>query len=239
MDTIVTEDYDGLSKEAARQISLTVASKPNASIVVATGNTPVGAYAELAKLKAEGHFDPSQLKVYQLDEYLGLRAEDPRTLWGWMDRMFVSPLSIPLEHIVRLNCDTANAGETCKNYDENVAADGGFDLAILGLGPNGHLAFNEPPVGDDANTRIVTLTEESLESNSVYWGGRDRVPLQAMTAGMRQILGAKRILLLVSGKSKRHILHQVSSGPVHSECPASFLKHHPSCTIIADKAAAA
>jgi glucosamine-6-phosphate deaminase len=237
MKIIVTEDYQALNIEAAKIIATAVALKPNAAVVVATGNTPVGTYGELASLRAEGKFDPSALQIFQLDEYLGLKAGDERTLWGWMERVFLTPLALSAEKVVRLNCDTQDAAATCAAYDKAVEAAGGFDLAILGLGPNGHLAFNEPPADADTPTRQVTLTEESLASNSVYWGGRDKVPPQAMTAGLAKLLGAKCILLLVSGKSKRDILARVISGPVINLVPASFLQTHPNVIVVADKAA--
>jgi glucosamine-6-phosphate deaminase len=224
MKIIVTEDYQALNIEAAKIIATAVALKPNAAVVVATGNTPVGTYGELASLRAEG-------------KYLGLKAGDERTLWGWMERVFLTPLALSAEKVVRLNCDTQDAAATCAAYDKAVEAAGGFDLAILGLGPNGHLAFNEPPADADTPTRQVTLTEESLASNSVYWGGRDKVPPQAMTAGLAKLLGAKCILLLVSGKSKRDILARVISGPVINLVPASFLQTHPNVIVVADKAA--
>ena len=239
MQIIITSDYAALSREAARQIAYAVASKSDAAVVVATGATPVGTYAELAKLKEDGEFDPSELKIFQLDEYLGLGKDDERTLWGWMERMFVTPLALSPAKIVRLNCDTSDPDATCQAYDAAVEAAGGFDLAILGLGPNGHLAFNEPPADDKAVTRALTLSEESLESNSAYWGGRDKVPLRAMTAGMRQLLDAKRIVLLVSGKKKRDILRRVMEGPVTGEVPASYLQLHPNVVIVADEDAAA
>lgn len=239
MQLIITSDYAALSKEAARQIAAEVSAKHDAAVVVATGTTPVGSYNELTILRDDGKFDPSGLTVFQLDEYLGLTDDDDRTLWGWMERMFVAPLGIASEKVVRLNCDTPDPAATCKAYDAAVENAGGFDLCILGLGPNGHIAFNEPPADNTATTREVVLSDESLESNSSYWGGRDRVPLRAMTAGMRQLLGSKRILLLISGKRKREILQRVMNGPVTKEVPASYLQLHPNVLVIADEDAAA
>lgn len=235
MKITITKNYAEMSAHAALVIAEIASAKPAASLVVATGNTPVGTYAELVALKERGQFDPSQLKVFQLDEYLGLPEGDKRQLWGWMERVFTIPLAIQSANVVRLNSDTTDAKETCAAYDRAVDAAGGFDLAILGLGPNGHLAFNEPPADSCADTRVVTLTEESLVSNSVYWGGRGNVPPQAMTAGLRQLLGAKRIILLVSGASKREILKRVTTGPVSDLVPASFLQLHPCVDVICDE----
>ena len=238
MQLIITKDYSALSEEAALQIAISVEAKPTSAVVVATGNSPIGAYERLRHLQQIGLFDPTKLKIFQLDEYLGLNEGDSRTLWGWMERAFINPLGICADNVVRLNSDTTDAQATCQKYDKAVDDAGGFDLCILGLGPNGHLAFNEPPADSGCNTRIVTLTEESLESNSLYWGGRDKVPLQAMTAGLRQLLASKRVLLLVSGAKKRDILRRVMSGPVTSEVPASFLQLHPDVIVVCDQDAA-
>jgi glucosamine-6-phosphate deaminase len=237
MKIIVADDYEALSATAAGLVAEVVQAKPDAAVVVPTGNTPVGTYRELIALHQKGKFSPSLLRLFQLDEYLGLKADDHRTLWGWMERMFISPLALRAEKVIRLHCDTADAAATCADYDRAVQTAGGFDLALLGLGANGHLAFNEPPADADAPTRPVTLTDESLASNSVYWGGLDKVPQRAMTAGLAQLLAAKRIMLLVSGKSKRDILARVVSGPVTNLVPASFLQTHPNVIIVADREA--
>jgi glucosamine-6-phosphate deaminase len=238
MQIIIAEDYAALSQAAAAQIAMTAVVNPTAAVVVATGNTPVGTYKALAVMQGEGKFDPSGWKVFQLDEYLGLAKDDKRTLWGWMERMFVDPLGLDAARITRLPCDTADADASCKAYDAAVAQAGGFDLAILGLGPNGHLAFNEPPADEHAPTRALTLSEESLASNSAYWGGRDQVPLRAMTAGMAPLLAAKRVVLLVSGKGKHDIFKRVTQGSVTADVPASFLQRHPNVLVICDRDAA-
>jgi glucosamine-6-phosphate deaminase len=240
MHLIVTKDYAALSLEAARQSARSVARKPTAAVAVATGNSPIGAYKRLAVLKEQGKFDPSRWKIYQLDEYLGLPADDPRTLWGWMERDFITPLGLSAADVVRFHTDTTDAHATCQAYDAAVDAVGGFDLSILGLGPwpGGHLGFNEAPCKPTDNSRIVVLPEASLVSNGAYWGGRDRVPPQAMTAGMKQLLGSKHILLLVSGPGKRAILKRALTGPVNDQVTASYLQLHANVTVIADRDAA-
>jgi glucosamine-6-phosphate deaminase len=239
MQIIIVSDYAALSKEGARQVAGEIRVKPASSLVPASGDSPVGTWNELIALEKAGEFDSSGLTICQLDEYLGLKADDDRTLWGWSKRTLVTPLGIPEARCIRLNCDTEDAVATCAAYDAAVDKIGGFDLCVLGLGPNGHLGFNEPPADQTATTREVVLSEESLKSNASYWGGLDRVPLRAMTAGMRQILASKRILLLVSGKKKRDILNKVINGPVTPEVPASYLQLHPNVLIIADEDAAA
>ena len=237
MELIVKSNYAALSDEAADYIDATVSGTAS-SVCCATGNTPVGTYGKLVSLKEKGRFDSSRLRIYQLDEYLGLRADDERTLWGWMDRILIKPLEIPSENVVRLPTDTRDSEATCRDYDRAVEAMNGFDLSILGLGPNGHLGMNDPPGAADSITRVVTLSQESIKSNSVYWGGLERVPPQGMTAGMRQLLASRKILLLVSGKGKRDILRRVMYGPVTDEVPASHLQLHPNVVVIADEDAA-
>lgn len=238
MDLLVADDYDALSRETAARIAAAIVANPAATLVVATGETPVGAYRQLAALVRRDGIDVSRLLVFQLDEYLDLGPEDDRTLYGWMDRALLTPLGVPPANVVRLPSDAADPDAACRAYDAAVRHAGGFDLSVLGLGPNGHLGFNEPPSGPDAPTRAVALTEESVESNAGYWGGRDRVPRRAMTAGMDLLLGARRTLLLVAGARKREILRRTLDGPETPEVPASFLRRAANATVLADRAAA-
>jgi glucosamine-6-phosphate deaminase len=237
MDLIVVEDYEALSRRGADWLAKEISAKPEASIVVATGDTPMGVYRELAERRARGLFEASRLRVFQLDAYLGLAPDDRRSLFGWMRRSFLEPLGIPEGHVVRLAGDAADAWEACRAYDATARALGGFDLSVLGLGPNGHLGFNEPPSPPDAPTRVVHLTLESVASNARYWGGEDQVPRQALTCGMDLLLSARRTLLLVSGAHKHDILHRAVEGPQTPDVPASYLQSAPEVTVLADRAA--
>lgn len=238
MRLILTDDYEALSRLGADLIAAFVADQPTATVVLATGNTPMGAYRELAARRGEGNFDATKLRVCQLDEYLGLTDDDDRSLYGWMDRSFLQPQSVPDENVLRLTANDSDPDAACRTYDETLATAGGYDLSVLGLGPNGHIAFNEPPAQNDSPTRVVTLSEESLDSNAAYWGGRDRVPLRAVTAGLAQLLAARQTILLVSGAHKRDVLGKVLYGPVTPDLPASYLQLAQNVTVIADRAAA-
>ena len=216
-------------------IAAVVAAKPTAAVVLATGDTPMGAYRVLATRHAARRFDASALRAFQLDAYLDLAPDDSRSLYGWLAQSFLQPLGVPPAHVVRLPGDAPDPQAVCRAYDDAVDAVGGFDLSILGLGPNGHLGFNEPPSAADLPTRVVTLTEASIQSNARYWGGRDRVPLQALTCGMKQLLAARQTILVVSGARKRDILRQTLHGPITPEVPASLLRLAPNVTVIADR----
>ena len=233
----IEKNYDALSKIGADLVVKLFNEKPDAAVVVATGNTPLGLYRELATAYASGAFDSRKLRVFQLDAYLGLTADDPRSLNGWTQRVFLTPLNIDARHVVTLPGDSADPEATYRAYDKAVAEAGGFDLAILGLGPNGHLGFNEPPALATDATRVVNLTEKSIVSNAAYWGGRDQVPRQALTAGMHVLLAAKKKLLLVSGAHKHDILQKMLEGPITPEVPASYLRTSSNVTVLVDRAA--
>jgi glucosamine-6-phosphate deaminase len=237
MKLVVTEDYAAMSRAAADWVAQQVKAKPDAVAVFPTGNSPVGLYEELARRHKAGAFDASRLHLFQLDEYLGLAADDPYSLYQWFYRAFVEPLDVPEGNLVRLAADAPNIEQICYAYDEQIAAAGGFDFAVLGLGPNGHLGYNEPPANSDALTRIVTLTESSIEGAVGYFGSRARVPSQAVTLGMAPLLAARQILLIVNGAHKHDILRRSLTGPITPDAPASYLQKHPDLTVIADRAA--
>jgi glucosamine-6-phosphate deaminase len=216
----------------------TIASKPDATVILATGETPMGMYRELAALRERTGLDTSRLRVFQLDAYLGLGPDDARSLYGWMKRSFLEPMQIPDANVVRLAGDAADPQAVCHAYEQAVRAAGGIDLSVLGLGPNGHLGFNEPPADPGSPTRVIDLTEESVESNARYWGGRDRVPRQALTAGMAVLLASRHVLLVVSSSRKAGILQQSIEGPLSPEVPASYLQQAPRVMVIADEEAA-
>jgi glucosamine-6-phosphate deaminase len=234
---IIVDDYEALSRTGATWLVEAIQAKSDSAIVAATGDTPMGMYIDLAQLRIRGLIDTSRLRVFQLDAYLGLAPDDPRALFGWTRRSFIEPLGIAAANVVRLEGDAPDPWEACRRYKAAVCEVGGFDISILGLGPNGHIGFNEPPSPPDAPTRLVDLTPESIRSNAHYWGGEDQVPHQALTCGMDLLLAARRTLLLVSGAHKHKILHLAVEGPQTPEVPASYLQSASNVTVIADQAA--
>ncbi|MGB3305889.1 MAG: glucosamine-6-phosphate deaminase [Thermomicrobiales bacterium] len=238
MRLIVADDEAGMSRAAADLFCEAVAAKPSSSVLVATGNTPMGMYAEIAARQAVGKYDCGQLRAIQLDEYLGIPAGDRRSLYGWMRRSFIDPLGIPDAQVMRLAGDAADPDAACAAFATAIRAAGGIDISVLGLGPNGHLGFNEPPSAADAPTRVITLTEASIESNAAYWGSRDDVPRRAMTVGMDVLLAARLTIVVVSGERKREILQRMIAGPVSPDVPASLLQTAGNVVVVADRAAA-
>jgi glucosamine-6-phosphate deaminase len=237
LSVTVLDDYEALSRAAADLVTELVAADPAGSVVVPTGDTPMGLYRELARRRAEGTFDPSGIRAHQLDEYTGVEPEDRHSFFAWMVRDFAEPLGIPPENIVGLPAD-GDIPAVSAAYDRAVEEAGGFALAILGIGANGHLGFNEPPCDASAPTREVVLSPETVESNARYWGGRENVPQRAITIGMAPLLRARTIVLLASGPHKRDIVDRALRGPVTPDVPASYLQLGKDVRVLLDREAA-
>lgn len=213
--------------------ALAEAGRADATLMPALGESALGVYRVLGEARERGELDTRRLRLVQLDEYWDIGPADPRSLLGWLRRDVAGPLDVPDARIVTLDGSARDAAAECRRYDDAVAAAGGIDVAVLGLGPNGHLGFNEPPSAADAPTRFVQLAAASLESNARYWPGRD-CPASALTAGMTTILAARRVLLVVSGAGKRAILDATLTGPITADIPATALRDHPNVTVLAD-----
>jgi glucosamine-6-phosphate deaminase len=155
--------------------------------------------------------------------------------YGWLSREFMDRAGIPAQNRASFNSDAPDTGAEAARMEQWIAQNGPVDVAVLGLGMNGHIGFNEPGSAFDSRTRLVTLTDESIKSNAAYWGGADRVPRSAFTLGLGTLAHAKEIVLLVNGKHKAAILDRVLNGPVTPDVPATFLRTLKNVTIIADR----
>lgn len=236
MKMIVTADATALAQQAADYVVAAVQAKPDSTIVFPTGKTPVGLYNELIARYQAGTFDPSQLRIFLLDEYVGVGPEDPRSLHGWLQRELFTPLAIRPEQVTPLPGDAPDLDAACDTYVKAVHAAGGLDLVILGLGPNGHIGYNDPPAAGDAPTRVLQLSQSSLDTCARDWGAGVELLPQAITAGMDLLLGARQKLLIVSGESKQQILYKSLAGPVTPNVPASYLQQADNVTVMVDKA---
>ena len=233
----VVDDASWLARVGADVVAGVVNADGPVTIVPATGETPVGMYAELAERRARGDLDTSGVSIVQLDEYLGLGPDDRRALFGWMERTVLEPLAIDPGRVARLPTD-GDVDAACTAFDRELSRRGGIDLAILGLGTNGHVGFNEPPSDAASATRTVELTSDTIAANARYWGSEGDVPTRAVTLGLRPLLDAKHILLLVAGTSKHAIVRRALEGPVGEDVPASFVREaRGSVTVLVDRAA--
>lgn len=238
MKLIVKDDYKELSRLAASLIQDEIQNKPNLVLGLATGSTPEGMYKELIRLHREEGLDFSQLTTFNLDEYLGIDQDHPNSYHYYMGEIFFNHINIKAEntHIPDGRADKPE--EYCREYDRLIAEKGGIDLQILGIGENGHIAFNEPGRELNAPTSIVALTESTIEANSRFFDSIDQVPKSAITMGIGSIMKAKKIILLANGKNKAPIIKELlNTDKISTELPASMLLVHPDVTIIIDREA--
>lgn len=234
MNMIVTPSYEALSNKAADFVSAQIWLKPDCLLGLATGTTPIGLYATLVERYQAGNLNFSQVRTVNLDEYCGLPPESENSYHYFMHNHLFSKVNIPLKNTRLPDGMASDCRREGRAYDAHIAALGGIDLQVLGIGHNGHIGFNEPAEAFTADTHCVLLSESTIWANARLFSSVDQVPRQAITMGIRSILQAKKILLLASGKDKKKILQQAFSGPITPKCPASILQLHPDVTVITD-----
>jgi glucosamine-6-phosphate deaminase len=231
------EDYEGLSRRAAALFIAQAKAKPHSVCVLPTGRTPEGLFRVLREANREGDADFSRLRFVILDEYVGIAPDDRRSLHQWLQRALLDELGISSTQVAAFNLSAADIDAECARIEALIAEWGGIDLAIVGLGPNGHVGFNEPGSAPDSRARRISLTEESVTSNAGYWGSATDVPRHALTLGIGTLREARKIILMVSGQAKAGILARALEGPVSPGVPASLLRNHADFTVVADRAA--
>ena len=238
MKIIRAKDYKDMSRKAANIISAQVIMKPNCVLGLATGGTPVGAYAQLVDWYNKGDIDFSEVTTVNLDEYRGLPKEHPESYWSFMHRNLFDHVNIDPAHINLPDGTNMDAEAECKRYDEVIRSVGGVDLQLLGIGHDGHIGFNEPHDAFDLGTHCVDLAQETIEANKRFFdGNEDLVPKQAYTMGIKTIMQARKVLVVANGLAKAKAVKAVVSGPVTPECPGSILQMHPDCILVADEEA--
>ncbi|HEY9716702.1 MAG TPA: glucosamine-6-phosphate deaminase [Trichormus sp.] len=220
-----TDSYEALSHELAETIVKQLREKPNSCFGLPTGRTPLGCYSLLSKWSEMRTLDWSRARCFQLDEYID-PAERSMTFEHFLEQNLFKHTNLPVEN--RFN------PKQCDHYDDLIEGYGGLDLTVLGIGSNGHIAFNEPGTIRSSWTHCLWLTESTREANKSYFGGQPRVPKQAITMGIQTILNSNKLILIASGIKKREILERAMLGPVCPEIPASFLSLHPHVTVITD-----
>ena len=240
MKVTVVRNYEELSEKAASFIASKMISKPNINLAIPMGSTPLGMYQGLVKLHESKGLDFSLATIFTLDEYLGLAPEDPQSYSYFLRSNFIDRINVKPENVHLLSgmISKEKLVSYCKSFEDLIVRNGGLDLAVLGIGGNGHIAFNEPASSPSSRTRMVELTQQTIQDNSRFFPSLDAVPQQAITMGISTIMGSKALMLLASGDSKADILAKALEGPVTEEVPASILQRHKNVIIIADEAAA-
>ena len=233
----ICDTPDDVARAAASEIAALIRQRPDAVLGLATGSTPVRAYAELVRMNREG-LSFSRLTTFNLDEYWGLDGTHPQSYRYFMNHTFFAGTDIQLWNTHVPNGMAVDADLECEAFETKIRACGGVDLWLLSIGRNGHIAFNEPGSGSDSRTRLVDLTESTIVANSRFFERIEDVPKQALTAGIATICEAKRILLLATGKDKARAIARAVQDAQHPACPASFLQTHSDCTFILDREAA-
>ena len=222
----------------AREIAALVRAKPTCVLGLATGGTPIECYRELVRLHREEGLDFSQVTSFNLDEYVRLEGSHPQSFRYFMQQHLFDHINIPVDatHVPSGIADDMTLEAI--RYERDISRLGGIDLQLLGIGHNGHIAFNEPGTPRDSRTRIVSLSPATVKANSRFFESESEVPRTAITMGIGTILEAKRIVLLATGEGKREAVKNAVEGAVSDECPASFLQQHSDVTFVIDDAAA-
>lgn len=230
-------DYYHASRIAANIISAQVIMKPDCVLGLATGSTPIGTYEQLIRWYEKGDLDFSQVHSINLDEYRGLSPENEQSYRYFMNMHLFDKINIDKKNTFVPDGLEPDKEKACRDYEEIIHAHSGVDLQILGLGHNGHIGFNEPGSAFEKETHCVTLTENTRQANARFFASMDEVPTEAYTMGIKSIMQAKKIVVIVSGESKNEIVKKAFQGPITPEVPASVLQLHNDVTLVGDEAA--
>ena len=238
MRVLVTPDYRTLSAEAAALVGKAVRTRPDLTLGLPTGKTPLAMYTELVRRHRDEGLDFSRVKTFNLDEYLGLSLDHPQSYHAYMRSRFFEHINIaPEQAHIPDGSPGIDSDVECSRYEDAIRDSGGIDLLIVGIGSNGHIAFNEPGSSFDSRTRVVSLAKETMANARKYFAGDEEVPRRAITVGIRTILEARGVLLLASGQTKAGAVDHALRGPVSESVPASALRLHPNVIAILDEEA--
>ena len=233
---MITKDYEELSTKAAEIMLEVIKQNPSAVLGLATGTTPLGMYSRMIADHKENGTDYSKIRTVNLDEYKGLPKTHEQSYAYFMKKNLFDSLDITPEQTNIENGTAKDADAECARYDALIE-ELPRDIQLLGLGSNGHIAFNEPNTPFGSGTHVVTLAESTVKDNARLFKDITEVPRKAFTMGIRQIMQAKKVLILASGTNKAEAVYKMVKGKVTEEVPASVLQLHPDCILVADEAA--
>lgn len=233
---VVVGNAKDISKQIAEEFIKVVNAKPNATLGLATGTSPLDVYAELAKANKEGRVSFKKCASFNLDEYIGLEGTHNQSYRYFMNENLFNHIDIDKArtHVLK---GVGNVEEYMNQYDDEIASFGGIDIQILGIGSDGHIAFNEPGTSFESLTHITDLTEQTIKDNSRLFNDISEVPTKAVTMGLKSIMNAKKIVLIATGKNKAQAIYNLLKGPMTEEVPCSILQKHKDCTIYCDEEA--
>ncbi|CEA03736.1 Glucosamine-6-phosphate deaminase 1 [Jeotgalicoccus saudimassiliensis] len=236
MELVKVSNYEEMSKKASEILFDVIKENEKPVIGLATGSTPEGTYKELIQKLNGSDVDQNNITTFNLDEYVGLDKDHEQSYSYYMHENFFNHVSIPAENVHLLNGKAEDAESEVTAYEEAID-EAGLDVQLLGIGRNGHIAFNEPGTSFESLTHVVDLTPETIEDNSRFFDNLGDVPSKAFTMGLKSIMKAKKVVILIYGENKKEALQALLSGEVTEENPASVLNNHNDVTIIADAAA--
>jgi glucosamine-6-phosphate deaminase len=237
MLVIIKENYDKLSNEAAKVVADRLKKKPNLVLGLATGSTPLGLYKELIRMHKYEGLDFSKVTTFNLDEYVGLPPSHDQSYHYFMQHNFFDSVNINPRYIHVPHGMAKDVSHFCDWYEERIRSFGGIDVQVLGIGANGHIAFNEPGSSLGSRTRIKTLTPVTRDANKRFFQNEEEVPKYAITMGVGTIMDAKELLLVATGGSKAAAIKSSVEGPLTAMCPASIIQMHKEAFVIVDKEA--
>lgn len=237
MKVIVVKDYEEMSLKAFEVMSEIVKNKPDAVLGLATGSTPIGLYKNMIKDHKENGTSYKDIRTVNLDEYAGLDYSSDQSYVYFMRNNLFDHIDIDLKNTNIENGKATDRQAECDRYNR-LLAEMQQDIQVLGIGSNGHIAFNEPGTPFGSVTHIVDLAESTIKDNSRMFASIDEVPRQAFTMGLKNIMNAKKVLILANGANKAKAVYGLVKGEVTENLPASVLQLHPDCIVIADESAA-
>lgn len=231
------KDYKDMSRKAANILSAQIIMKPNCVLGLATGSSPEGTYAQLVEWYKKGDLDFSEVTSVNLDEYKGMDGTNEQSYRYFMEKHLFSHVNIDPKRTYLPDGKASDEAAECSRYAALIRELGGVDMQLLGLGHNGHIGFNEPGEAFEKEVHCVQLTETTINANKRFFASADDVPKKAYTMGIKTIMQAKRILVVVSGADKAEAVKKAFFGPVTPQVPGSILQMHNDVTLIADEAA--
>ncbi|MBR2336071.1 MAG: glucosamine-6-phosphate deaminase [Clostridia bacterium] len=226
--------YEEMSAAAANIMAEQIKSKPNSVLGLATGSTPVGMYKKLIEMNKAGEIDFSDITTVNLDEYYPIDPANNQSYRYFMNDNLFNHINIDMDRTNVLYGLAEDPDKECERYEQLIKDLGGIDIQVLGIGQNGHIAFNEPEENLYLNTHKTALTESTIQANSRFFSEGEIMPTASLTMGMGTIFAAKKIILLINGKAKKAAFEQLLNDRFCTSCPATILKLHPDVTVICD-----